>query len=89
MPDPTVTIDSLNQQFDDLQAAVAKEEADVTTFIAALKAQVGSGVAVTQAQLDALSAKFTGLNSMVANFDVNTTAPPNPPAPIPTAAKAK
>ena len=90
MSTPTpVTIDFINTQFDTLQAAVTKEQSDVTAFITALKAQVGSGVPVTQAQLDALSAKAAGMNTMVSTFDVNTTTPPVVPAPIPAAAKAK
>lgn len=75
-----MTIQEVNSQFDDLQAAVVKEEADVTTFIAAVKAQGG---VVTQEQLDALGAKFTGLKDMVTNFDINTTAAPVPPPPLP------
>lgn len=75
-----MTIDEVSQQFDDLQAAVVKEEADVTAFIAAIKAQ--GGVA-TQAQLDALGAKFAGVTKMVKDFDINTTTPPAPPPPLP------
>ncbi len=77
------SIDDINKQFDDLQAAVTKEESDVTTFIAGLKAQIAAGSPVTQDQLDALSAKITGLSSMVGNFDVNTVTPPVAPAPLP------
>lgn len=85
MPDQTpVTIDFISAQFDDLQAAVVKEETDVTTYVSGLKAQIATGVPVTQEQLDALSAKFTGLKSMVSDFDLTTTAPPAPPAPLPT-----
>lgn len=81
-----MTIDDLNTAFDALQAAFAKEETDVTAYVASLKAQIASGVPVTQDQLDALGAKFVGLNAMVTNFDINTTAPPVPPAPLPTPA---
>lgn len=74
-----MTIQDLNKQFDDLQAAVVKEQADVTAFIAAVKAQ---GNVATQEQLDALGAKFAGVTKMVTDFDINTTAAPVPPAPL-------
>jgi hypothetical protein len=83
-----MTIDDVNAQFDTLQAAVTKEEADVTTYVAALKAQVAAGGPVTQAQLDALGAKFSGITNTVTQFDINTTAPPAPVPPIPPAARA-
>jgi len=81
------SIEQINQQFDTLQQAVADEQARVTKDIAALKAQVASGTAVTQAQLDALGAKMVAVTDSVANFDINTPAPPvvAPTPPIPTA----
>ncbi len=78
-----VTIDSLNTQFDDLQAAVVKEQADVKAYIDSLKAQVAAGTAVTQEQLDALSAKATGIKDMVTQFDINNSQPAVTPAPLP------
>jgi hypothetical protein len=86
------TIDQVNKQFDDLQAAVTAEQARVTDDIAALKAQIAAGSPVTQAQLDAIGDRMTNIISAVSNFDINTPAPPvippSPPvavAPDPTA----
>jgi len=77
------TIADLNQQFDDLQAAVVKEETDLTTYIQGLKDKIAAGGLVTQDDLEALSGKVTGLNQMVSNFDINTTEAPVPPPPLP------
>ena len=83
-PNPSVTIDQVNQQYDDLQAAVDKEHSDLTTYIQGLKDQLTRGNPVTQAQLDALSARITGTTKMVQDFDINTTQPPAPPTtPLP------
>ncbi len=84
-----MTIDEVNAQFDNLQAAVTKEQGDIATFIQGLKDQIAAGIAVTPAQLDALGAKLTGLTDSVAQFDINTTAPPIPVPPIPAAAKPR
>lgn len=84
-----MTIDDVNAQFDTLQATVQTEETDVTAYVAGLKAQVASGGPVTQAQLDALGAKFSGLNSTIQQFDINTTQTPLPVPVIPPAAAIK
>lgn len=84
-----MTIDQVNAQFDDLQAAVATTETDLTTFIQGLKDQLAAGVPITQAQLDALGAGITGLAASVRQFDINTTAPPVPAPSVPAAAKPK
>lgn len=76
-----MTIDEVNAQYDNLQAAILKEEADVIAFIAKVKA---NGGVVTQGQLDALGQKFMDTAKMVTDFDINTTADPSPPAPLPT-----
>jgi hypothetical protein len=70
----------INAQYDILQQAVVKEEADVTAFIAAAKAAGGA----SPADLDALAAKFAETTKMVSDFDINTTAPPTPPAKLGT-----
>lgn len=70
------TIDQINTQFDNLQAAVVAEQARVTADISALKAQIAAGVPVTQEQMDALGAKMTALTDSVGTFDINTPAPP-------------
>lgn len=81
---PDLTFDDLNAQFDDLQAAVTKEETDVQAYIDSLKAQLASGAPVTVAQLTALSTKFAGVKTMVTGFDLNNSVPPVVPAPLPT-----
>lgn len=77
-----MTLAEVNKQFDDLQAAVATEQKDVTAFIKVLNDKIAAGGVVTQAELDALGGKFAGLTKMVSDFDINTTAGPNPPPPI-------
>ena len=84
-----MTIDEVNAQFDNLQAAVTKAEADLTAFIQSIKDQIAAGVPVTQAQLDALGANIKALADGVNQFDINTTAPPSVPVVIPPAARAK
>ena len=70
------TIDQVNTQFDNLQAALTKGFAAWKAEVAALKAQIAAGSPVTQAQLDALGAKGDALLAAVTNFDINT--PDNP-----------
>lgn len=84
-----MTIDDLNTQFDALQAAFSKAAADAGQYITDLKAQLAAGVQVTQAQLDALGAKFADLNTQVATFDINNTEPPVVVPPPPPAAAAR
>ena len=71
-----MTIDEVNAQFDDLQAAVATAETNITAYIKTLKDQIAAGIPITQAQLDALGAGLTGLAKGVRDFDINTTTPP-------------
>jgi len=78
-----MTIADVNKQFDDLQAAVQKEQTDVGNYISDLKAQVAAGAAVTQAQLDALGTKAGAITKMVSDFDINTAAPPVVVPPLP------
>jgi uncharacterized coiled-coil protein SlyX len=84
-----MTIDEVNAQFDNLQAAVNKAEADLTAFIQTLKDQIAAGVPITQAQLDALGSNIKALADGVAQFDINTTSPPSVPVVIPPEARAK
>jgi len=80
-----MTIDEVNAQFDNLQAAFTKAATDASQYITDLKAQVAAGTPVSQAQLDALGANLAALTDQVATFDINNT---EPPAPV-TVAKAK
>jgi len=84
-----MTIDEVNIQFDNLQAAVTKEQADLKAYIQGLKDQIAAGIPITQAQLDALGAKASGLADAVTQFDINTTEPVIPVPAIPPAAAAK
>ena len=84
-----MTIDEVNAQFDQLQAAFAKAATDASTYITDLKAQVAVGVPITQAQLDALGSNLTTLTSAVATFDINNTEPAVVPVVIPPAAAAR
>lgn len=68
-----LTLNDINAQFDDLQAAVVKEETDVQAFIDFLKAKPGGP---TPADWQALSDKIGGVKSMVTTFDINNTTPP-------------
>ena len=79
------TFQDVLNQFDILQAAVATEETDVTNYVAGLKAQIAAGSPITPAQLDAFVTKQKGLTSMVTTFDLQTTAPPVVPTPLPPA----
>jgi len=71
-----MTIDEVNAQFDDLQAAVGTAETNITAYVKTLKDQIAAGSPVTAAQLDALGAGLAGLAKGVREFDINTTAPP-------------
>jgi len=81
-----LTIADINTQFDDLQAAVVKEQADVTNYVQGLKDKIAAGGTVTQADLQALSTKISGVKDMVTQFDINTTAAPVTPEPLPPVA---
>ncbi len=78
-----LNLDGVNKQFDDLQAAVVKEQNDVGAFIASLKAQVAAGAGVTQDQLDALATKAGATKDMVSTFDINNSEPVVVPDPLP------
>jgi len=83
------TFQDVLDQFDILQTAVTTEETDVTNYVAGLKAQIAAGSPVTPAQLDAFVTKQKGLTNMVSTFDLQTTAPPVVPAPLPPPAAKK
>jgi len=70
-----MTIDEVNAQADLLEAAQVKAFADAGKYIADLKAQVASGVPVTQAQLDALGDHLKSLTTATTEFDINNTEP--------------
>lgn len=72
------TITDLQTAIDSLQGAVTTLATDVNNSIAALKAQIAAGSPVTQADLDAVTAKVQSILSAVQAEDA-TVNPPTPP----------
>lgn len=77
------TFDQVVAQFGLLKDAFGKAAEDSSKYIADLKAQVASGVPVTQDQLDALGSNMTDLTAAVTQFDVTNSEPVVIPAPLP------
>ena len=61
-------LDQLNADVDQLTSDLTAKFQAISDEIANLKAQIASGTAVTQAQLDALDAKVKAADSAVTTF---------------------